>query len=447
MSFQFPALAFPAEQLPEPFADPQIGLRRTLRLSFIVVGALIALLIAMASVLQTSAAVIGNGKLTVESSVKRVAHPTGGVIAQLYVKEGDRVRKGDSIMRFDNTVSGGSTTMLGQSLEQLLAARARLIAERDGAGGVTFSPPLADNSSPSALAAMNDARRQFDVRRQLRLAEQAAFQERINQSQQEIAATQAQFGAASRQSKLIQPELDAIRDLYRRRLVTLNRLNQMERTAVELGGSASAYASNVAQARARIAELRQTAMEATQTSRSQAAQELGTIEAQLSEQRIRSLATTDATDRSLLRAPYAGVIEKLAYLTVGGVVPPTQTIVEIVPDGEPLIVEVSVSPNDVDQLYDGERAILRFSGLNRQTTPEVQGVLYHVAAEPTVDERTGVSYFSARVRVSGAELSRLGKVSLKPGMPVEAFFHTGSRSLMSYLTKPLVDQFSRAFRE
>lgn len=445
MSFPAPMLAT-SESLVQ-FEDPQHQLRRSLRLTYYVIAALLLGLIAMASVIQTSGAVIGLGKLSVETSVKQLAHPTGGVIAEIFVKEGDRVRKGDPIVRFDSTVSGGSASMLGQSLEQLLAARARLTAERDGSGSIVFPPELANNPSPTAVSAMEEARRQFQVRAQLRSAEEAAIRQRIAQTEQEAAATRSQMESARKQNALIGPELESVRSLYARKLITVTRLNQMERTAAELTASAASSASNIARLQARVSELRVSAIELQRTARTQAAQELAAINAQLGDQKIRSIAATDAAERSLLRAPYPGIVEKLAYKTIGGVIPPAQMIAEVVPDGEALIVEAMVNPSDIDQIHMGQDATVLFATLNRQTTPELKGTLYYVAAEPTVDERSGASYFPVRVRVSEAELARLRGMKLKSGMPAEVFFSTGKRSLLSYLMKPLFDQFNRAFRE
>jgi HlyD family secretion protein len=445
MSFQPPAIIASAPLI--DFKDPHVQLQRSLRVTYLVIGGLIVLLILMASVIQTRGAVIGIGKLSVESSVKHLAHPTGGVISAIYVKEGDRVRKGDPIMRFDSTVSGGSASMLGQSLEQLLAARARLTAERDGMATIDFPPELRNNPSPTAVAAMQEATRQFQVRAQLRMAEEAGIRERIAQTEQEAAATRSQMDSARKQSALIEPELDSVRSLYDRKLVTITRLNQMERTAADLNASAASSASNIARLRARVGELRVSMLEMQRTARTQAAQELAAINAQLGDQKIRSIAATDAAERSLLRAPHAGIVEKLAYKTIGGVVPPAQTIAEVVPDGEPLIIEAAVSPNDIDQIQMGQSSTVLFTSLNRQTTPELKGTLYYVAAEPTVDERTGASYYPVRIRVPEAELKRLNGLQLKSGMPAETFFSTGKRSLISYLLKPLLDQFNRAFRE
>lgn len=430
-----------------PMDDPQQALDRSLRHAMVLVGALILAIAMMASVIKVTGAVIGSGKLSVESSVKQVAHPTGGVIAQLFVREGDRVRKGQPIMRFDNRVSGDSATTLGQSLEQLLAAQARLTAERDGAGTIRYPATLSGAPTASARSAIDEADRLFATRRSLRATEQEAIGERINQAQQDVAATGAQLSAAENQRTFLTPELEALRGLYARQLVTVARVNQLERTAAELNGSIASLRARAAEKRARIAELRQSAIEAERNARVQAGQELAAVVAQLGDQRVRSIAATDASERSLLRAAYDGVVDRLAYQTVGGVVPPAQTIMEIVPDSEPLIVDVAVSPADIDQLRDGQEAMIRFSAFSAQTTPELKATIFFIGADRRSDERSGSTFFDVRLRVSEPELRKLGGLKLKVGMPVEAYMQTGRRSLLSYLVKPLVDQFNRAFRQ
>lgn len=429
------------------FDDPQRALDRSLHQALALVAALVVTIALMASVIKVTGAVIGNGKLSVESSVKRVAHPCGGVVAELFVREGDRVRKGQPIMRFDNRVSGDSATTLGQSLEQLLAAEARLTAERDGRSAIFYPATLSIPATASARLAVTEADRLFAARRSLRSTEQEAIRERIVQAQQDVAATSAQLVGAENQRTFLTPELEALRGLYARQLVTVARVNQLERTAAELNGSIASLRARIAEKRARIAELRQSAVEAERNGRVQAGQELAGIVAQLGDQRVRSIAASDASERSMLRAPYDGVVDNLAYQTVGGVVPPAQTIMEIVPDSEPLIVDVAVSPTDIDQLHDGQPATIRLPAFSAQTTPELKAAVFYIGADRKSDERSGASFFEVRLRVSDAEVRKLGALKLKVGMPVEAYMQTRRRSLLSYLVKPLVDQFNRAFRQ
>jgi HlyD family secretion protein len=161
---------------------------------------------------------------------------------------------------------------------------------------------------------------------------------------------------------------------------------------------------------------------------------------------VRKVSTGDTFDRSIIRAPHDGIVDKLAFSTIGGVVPPAETIMEIVPDSDDLIVEARISPADVDQLRIGQPAVLRFSAFNVQTTPEVTGTLTFVSAEADTDERQGFTFYRVKLEADEAEMRRLGALKLVPGMPVEAFIQTGERSFLSFLTKPLRDQLNRSFR-
>ncbi|MDQ4420927.1 HlyD family type I secretion periplasmic adaptor subunit [Sphingobium sp. DEHP117] len=447
MSYQLPATVSTGTDLVPVIEDPQEGLRRSFRAGLITIGLLFFGLFALAALIGTQGAVVGTGEVTVESRVKKIAHPTGGVIAAVLVREGQRVKKGDVLMRLDDTVTGASASASGETFEQLTAAAARLTAERDGAPSISFPPSLTQNPTPAKQEAMAEAQRLFVLRRQLQQNQLAQITERVRQTEQQIGSLSAQMNAAQRQADLVKPELEGLRSLRDRQLVTVNRLNQIERTAVELQGAVASYGAQIAQARARIAEIRQSGIQMVQDMRNQAGIELVDVESRLNDSRIRSASATDAYNRSLVRAPYSGVVAKLAYSTVGGVLPPMETVMEIVPTQDALTVEARVSPVDIDQLSVGQRATLRFSAFNAQTTPQLNGTLETISAERITEPQTGQSYYKIMVDVSEQERKRLGNLKLVPGMPVEVFVQTRERSLLSYLTKPLRDQFSRAFRE
>jgi HlyD family secretion protein len=436
----------PAPQGGSELIDPQVSLKRNLRIGMILVGSLVVVLIVMAAFADIRGAVIAAGQVSVESKVKKIAHPRGGVIAEIYVKDGDRVKAGDALMRLDSTVSGVSASVSGEGLDQLLAQRARLEAERDSAGSVRFPAALTRRGDASARAAMAEEARMFRLRRQAVLGQKAQLNERINQLEQQIRGYQSQINASNRQSALIQPELEGVRSLWEKKLVTINKVNQLERTAVDLDASVASLNANIAQARGRITEIRQQAIQLDQDSRSQAGAQLGEVMKLLNDQQVRAVGSDDELTKSVIRAPYDGVVDKLAFTTIGGVIPPAETIMEIVPDTDQLTVEAKISPVDIDQISIGQPAKLRFSAFNAQTTPEVDGQLVHVSAETTTDERSGMSYYTARLDVNQQEVRKLGALKLVPGMPVEAYIQTGERSLLSFITKPLRDQVSRAFR-
>ena len=401
----------------------------------------------LATVVQLTSAVVAYGDVTVDSKVKKIAHPTGGVIAAVLVRDGDHVKPGQVLMRFDTTVSGINAEMSGKNLDQLLAMQARLSAERDGLPGVTFPAQLTDKPTPSATMAMDEERRQFLLRRTAREGQRAQLAQRIAQAQQQIASYQTQIGAARQQSALIEPERQGMRSLYAKQLTTINRVNELEREAVSLTANAASLQAQVAQARAQISEFRQQMISLDQDARSQAGNELSDVTSKVSDQQLRKATAGDTFDRSAIRAPQSGVVDKLAFTTIGGVVPPAQTIMEIVPDSDRLTIEAKVSPTDIDQVYMGQSTELRFSAFNTRTTPEIKGTLRHVSAERQTDEKTGTSYYTVLIDIDPGEMQRLGQVQLVPGMPVEAYIQTGRRSMLSYLFKPIADQFKRSFRQ
>lgn len=439
-------VAWASADTPVP-VEPQVGLDRYMRLSRIIVAALAVLLLLLATVVQLTSAVVAYGDVTVDSKVKKIAHPTGGVIAAVLVRDGDHVKPGQVLMRFDTTVSGINAEMSGKNLDQLLAMQARLTAERDGLPGVVFPAQLTDKPTPSATAAMGEERRQFLLRRTAREGQRAQLAQRIAQSQQQIASYQTQIGAARQQSALIEPERQGMRSLYAKQLTTINRVNELEREAVSLTANAASLQAQIAQARAQISEFRQQMISLDQDARSQAGNELSDVTSKVSDQQLRKATAGDTFDRSAIRAPQSGIVDKLAFTTIGGVVPATQEIMEIVPDSDKLTVEAKVSPTDIDQIHINQPTDLRFSAFNTRTTPEIRGMLRHVSAERQTDEKTGTSYYSVLIDILPGEMQRLGNVQLVPGMPVEAYIQTGRRSMLSYLFKPIADQFKRSFRQ
>jgi HlyD family secretion protein len=294
---------------------------------------------------------------------------------------------------------------------------------------------------------MAEETRLFRLKQQSRAGLHAQLRDRVRQMEQQIGGYQGQIAANSKQSELIKPELEGVRGLWEKKLVTINKLNSLERTAVDLDASSASLGANIAQTRARISEIREQAIQVDQEARSQAGTELAEVITALNDQQVRQVSTGDTVDRSIIRAPYNGVVDKLAFSTIGGVVPPAETIMEIVPDSDELVAEAKVNPADVDQLSVGQPAMLRFSAFSLQTTPEIKGRLTHISAEAAVDERQGFSYYTVRLEVDPNELRKLGGLKLVPGMPVEAYLQTAERSLLSYITKPLRDQLNRSFRE
>lgn len=434
--------------LPVPWSDeaPPPRPNRLLRRLAITSSALFLVLFGMAMFIPIGGAVIGSGQVGVQSRVKRIAHPTGGVIAQIAVTNGEHVSEGQVLMRLDDRVTGADATYSGLTVEQLLAQRARLEAERLDLARISFPPELLGANTPSARKAMADEQHLFRMRSVEVGQIRAQLRARVEQYEQEIRGIQSQIASLRQQRTLIEPERQGVKELWDKQLVTINRLNQLERTAVDLDGSVGALNAQIAQSRARITEANEQAVQVGQQRRVNAGTELAQVNTALNQQRLRSVAASDQQDRSEIRAPYSGTVEKIAFAAIGDVVRPAEPIMEIVPDRDVMVVEAAVSPADIDQVAKGQKARVRFSAFNRAATPEINGTVVYVATDRTENAEAQAAFYMVRIVVNQNEIQR-ERLDLRSGMPAEVYIETGSRSLLSYLTKPLRDQFMRAFRD
>lgn len=437
-----PALPDLWEAEEEAITQGSFDLRRAVMMS----GGLFLILLLIAAFVPMGAAVIGMGSVGVESRVKRIAHPTGGVIAQILVANGERVKQGDLLLRLDDKVTGADAVYSSLTVEQLLAERARLEAERLGAAAIRWPTELSSAQTDSVRKAMADSQRLFSERRNEEIQLRGQLSARVAQHNQEIVGLQAQIGSLQRQRTLIEPERAAVKELWDKQLVTINRMNQLERTAADLEGNTAALQAQIAQARARISEISQQSIQLGDTRRIQAGTELAQINTALNQQRLRAIAATDQQDRSEITAPYSGTVEKIAFAAIGDVIRPAEPIMEIVPDQDEKVVEVAVSPEDIDQVRNGQTAYVRFTSYNRASTPELRGKVIYVATDRSDNAESKQSFYTVRVAIDQADL-KAQKLDLRSGMPAETHIETGSRSLLSYMFKPLRDQFARAFSD
>lgn len=434
--------------LPDRSFEPVAKLRKGLRQGMIFTAVLVLGLGGLAATLPMAGAVIAPGSVSVSTFVKQISHPSGGVVSEILVNDGMQVEEGQVLVRLDDTVTGASATYTGENVDQLLARAARLEAERDNLGSIVFPVELTSRSKDPIVAQLIRAEQlAFQLRRQSRGGLVSQMGKQIAQTQAEIAGYNAQAASYARQARLMNDELEATRELYEQRYTTLDRLNALERSAVSLVANADSARTSANAAQARIAQLQAQAASVGQDSRSTAAAELLDVQSRISELRRLKAGADDSFERSVLRAPQSGVVDKLAIRTIGGVIAPGEPILEIVPDKDRLVVDANLSTIDIDQVRVGQKATLRFSAFSARTTPEIVGNVTFVSANRTVDEQTGTAFFKVRIAIPPTELQKLGKVKLKPGMPVETFIQTGNRTMLNYLTKPLTDQLMRAFRE
>lgn len=412
-----------------------------------IAAAILAVLVLIGGILvPIGGAVIASAEVGPESRIKRIAHPTGGVIAEILVRDGEEVEEGDLLMRLENDVTQINAEFSELSLAQLLARRAALIADIEDRAAITFPPELLNDDSEEARAVIAAEQRRFRITREERASIRVQLNERVNQLGRQIDSYEAQIAAFRKQQELIEPELTMLRDMFDEGYVTIRRLNEMERQAIELDGSIGSLRANIAQSNAAIAQAQEQRIQIGQTARSEAGAELAQVEGAINQQRVASATAGDSFDRSTIRAPYAGTVDKLAFGAMGEVIRPAETIMEIVPRDDRLVFNGLVMPSDIDRVEVGQPARIRLSAFNQATTPELNGEVVFVSADPVTDDKTGISLFRVRVVINAQDQALADDIALVSGMPAELFIETGSRSMLSFVTKPLVDQFQRAFR-
>jgi HlyD family secretion protein len=384
----------------------------------------------------------------VDSNVKKVQHPTGGVVGEIRVRDGSRVKVGDVLLRLDATVTQANVAIIVKSLQELTARRARLIAEERGSSEIVFPESFKGVvDDPEMVVLMTGEQRVFESRRSAREGQKAQLRERVGQLREQIQGLNEQIAAKDREIALIKDELIGVRELWRKNLIQIQRVMSLDRDAARLDGERGSLVSSSAQTKGRITETELQIIQIDQDLMSDISKELADIRGKVSEQVERKISADDQLKRIDLVAPQDGLVHQLAVHTVGGVLSAGEPAMLIVPELERLAVEAKIAPQDIDQLRIGQQAIMRFSAFNQRTTPEVFGEVSLISADLSSDPRTGSSYYTVRIALAPNEAARLGKVRLIPGMPVESFIQTSPRTVLSYLIKPLADQTMRAFRE
>jgi len=431
---------------PEPMKSRR-SIKRHLLAGVTVITVLVGAVGGWAGTTEISGAVVAPGVFVVDSNVKKVQHPTGGIVGELRVRDGDRVKSGEIVMRLDETVTQANLAIVRKTIDEFESRQARLEAERDGADEITFPPDLlARKSHPDIERVITGERKVFELRKIARAGQKSQLRERTLQLQEEIQGLDGQVAAKKRETELISQELEGVRDLWRKNLVPIQRVTALERDAARLEGERGSLIAAKAQAKGKISEIELQIIQIDQDLRSEVARELREIQAKLSEYVERKIAAEDQLKRIDIRAPQDGTVHQLNVHTVGGVVSPAEPIMLIVPDADMLTIEAKIEPQDIDQIRMGQQAVLRLSAFNQRTTPEIGGEVSRISADLTTDQRTGLSYYTVRISIPPQELARLRGLRVMPGMPVESFIQTAERTVLSYLTKPLTDNVFKAFR-
>jgi HlyD family secretion protein len=396
-----------------------------------------------------SGAVIVPGTLVVESNVKKIQHPTGGVVAQIPVRDGMHVRAGDLLLHLDETQLRANAQVLAQQLDQVRARLARLMAERDAMEQPQMPHEMASRAGDPDISRLWASEVSlFNSRGAARRSAKELLHSHIGQLGEQISGLDAQIKSKATQHQLISGELEGVDSLYQKGLVPLTRKTSLQREAARLDGERGQVAAAIAEAKSKISEAGLQDVRADHDFRTEVMKDLREAQDKEAELVEKSTAAQDLLRRVDLRAPTNGIVHQLSVHTVGGVITPGEVVMEIVPESDELQIEAKLPPQEIDHVHSEQRAYIRFSAFNQRTTPQLEGVVSYVSPDLNQDRQknsNAVPYYTVRVTLPSSERRRLGGLQLVSGMPVEVFLQTGSRTMMSYLLKPITDQFLRTF--
>ena len=389
-----------------------------------------------------------SGKVMVSGHRKVVQHPSGGIVERIDVRDGDKVAAGQVLIRLKETPLLGQAQSLRSQFYGSLASEARLNAERDGVASVSFPVELtALAAEPEVASSLALQRQLFDSRRQALLLDQQGIDESIAGAEAQLRGVRDSQASKVLQRAALAEQLQGLRELAREGYIPRNRLLDSERVYAQVLGSISEDYGRIGQLQRQVLEMRLKIRQLAEEYQKEVRTQLADTRVRTEDLRNRLASAEFELANSQLRAPVAGIVVGLDVFTEGGVIKPGQALMEIVPQGEPLLVEARVPVELADKVHAGLPVELMFSAFSQSTTPRVAGEVTLVSADRQVDERTDEPYYTLRAQVSEAGMAQLAGLQIRPGMPVEAFVRTGERSMLNYLFKPLLDRTHMALVE
>ncbi|MGH1577511.1 HlyD family type I secretion periplasmic adaptor subunit [Planktotalea sp.] len=398
---------------------------------------------------RIAGAVIASGMIQVENNRQVVQHPQGGVVGELFVRDGDRVKAGDVVLRLDDTLLRSELAIINAQLNEIRARKGRLSAERDDAKEIVFGDEILAIAAqdPDVASLIEGQKRLFQTRLIALEQETEQLKNQIEQTHDQIRGGEAQLLASEGQAKLIISELEDAKTLLDKGLAQASRVSALRREEARLNGAIGQYTAGVAQLKGDIARLNIEILRLSTLRREEAISTLRDLQFQENELVERALSARDTLSKMEVRSPVSGVIYGNTVFALQSVISPAAPIMYVIPQDQALIVSARVEAIHIDQVHEGQAATLRFVAFDQRTTPEIFGSVTRLSADVFTDEVSGISFYQAELLPNEGELVKLEGQQLVPGMPVEAFIKTADRSPLSYLMKPLMDYFNKAFRE
>lgn len=412
------------------------------------------ILLGWAALAPLDAGVYAQGSVAVSGNRQAVQHPDGGVVGAIHVREGQKVRAGQVLVEMQSPELQAMERALTSEYYTLVAQRSRLLAER--AGQASFAPPaefanLSPEDRPIAEQALQLQRSQLQARSGSLSAQTSVLGQRSRQLAEQQSGYARQRVSLREQQRILQDELTGLRELAAKGFASTNRVRAVERALEELRGREAAMTAEIARAGEGMGETRMQSLSLRRGSLEEVAAELRDTQTRLSDILPKLVSAREQLQQSRLRAPASGLVVGLSVFTVGGVVSPGQTLMEIVPDNRNLVIQAQVNPGDADDVFQGQSAQVRFTSVHDRTLPLLTGTVRTISADRLKDENSGQSFFVAEVEIPQSELDKvqgaLGRGQLRPGLPVEVVLTSRKRTALDYLLEPLTAHFWSSLRE
>lgn len=403
-----------------------------------------------AALAPIDSAALAPGVVTVESYRKTVQHLEGGIVKEILARDGDLVEKDQALIILEDTQARAQLQILRGQYFIALATEARLLAEQRDGNGVAYPPALVnERQDPRAEEAIQLQNQSFRVRKISRDGEIAVLEQAIQQLNSKISGLQALKASREKLVASLRGELSDHQALLEQGFVNKQRIQELERQVAQMEGEQAEYIAEIATTQMQIGEARLKILQLKKDFQTKVAEDLAKVQGELFDLREKMQSLQDTVERTVIKAPENGMVMGLAVHTIGGVIKPGESLLDIVPKGEKLVIEAEVAPLDIDRVHAGLKADVRLSVFKSATTPRVEGEVISVSADRLTHERTGASYYLARVALSEEELKKLeeAKRFLVPGMPVEVLINTGQRTMLEYMMQPLTNAFAKSFIE
>lgn len=401
-----------------------------------------------ATTAKLAVAVVAPGDVSMASFKRSIQHLEGGIVSELPVSDGDKVEAGDPLLVLSDTQVRSQRDIARSQYLINRAMEVRLLAEQRGADSLEIPDDLKNLDNPRVQQILDVQQALFHARRQSYQSTLQALDEQNKQMEQQISGLKQRIGVNRRRVASLKGEADDFRALFREGLGDNQRLRELERQVLEYEGNNAEFQSQIAQLGSQISENRAQREIRKQDFQKEVGEQLREAQSQIAQAEEQVTSLSDQLERTVIRAPVSGTVVGRKVHSEGAVVRGGEPIMEVVPSNDGFVIEARVPTKDIDNIYPGQYAEIRFSAFNQKTTTTIPGEVIHVSADSFEDEATGKRYYRARVEVSeDGKKEMTDDMYLLSGMPAEVMIRTGQRTFASYIAKPIADMLSRSMQQ